>query len=176
DNIATIAAEGMNTTTGSFSLLGSIVPEDAGVVKRLCKAGAIILGKANLSEWAEFRNNLASGWSGRGGQASNTYFPHADPCGSSSGSGIAASIGLAAVTLGTETDGSITCPTSNNNLAGIKPTVGLTSRAGVIPISAHQDTVGPMTRSLTDAAIVLSVIVGKDPNDNFTLAQPPVVP
>ncbi|KAJ6559883.1 amidase signature enzyme [Mycena capillaripes] len=194
DNIATIAAEGMNTTAGSFSLLGSIVPEDAGVVKRLRKAGAIILGKANLSEWAEFRDNLASGWSGRGGQgqvatsgvlsffvadsttASNAYFPHADPCGSSSGSGIAASIGLAAVTLGTETDGSITCPTSNNNLAGIKPTVGLTSRAGVIPISAHQDTVGPMTRSLTDAAIVLSVIAGKDPNDNFTLAQPPVVP
>ncbi|KAJ6562358.1 amidase signature enzyme [Mycena capillaripes] len=176
DNIATIAAEGMNTTAGSFSLLGSIVPEDAGVVKRLRKAGAIILGKANLSEFAHFRGNIASGWSGRGGQASNAYFPHADPCGSSSGSGIAASIGLAAVTLGSETDGSITCPTSNNNLAGIKPTVGLTSRAGVVPISAHQDTVGPMTRSLTDAAIVLSVIAGKDPNDNFTLAQPPVVP
>ncbi|KAJ7120181.1 amidase signature enzyme [Mycena epipterygia] len=176
DNIATIASEGMNTTAGSFSLLNSIVPEDAGVVKRLRKAGAIILGKANLSEWAHFRGNIASGWSGRGGQASNAYFPHADPCGSSSGSGIAASIGLAAVTLGTETDGSITCPTSNNNLAGIKPTVGLTSRAGVIPISAHQDTVGPITRSLTDAAIVLSIIAGKDPNDNFTLAQPPVVP
>ncbi|KAJ7616297.1 amidase signature enzyme [Mycena polygramma] len=176
DNIATVASEGLNTTAGSFGLLGSIVPEDAGVVKRLRKAGAIILGKANLSEFAEFRGNLPSGWSGRGGQASNAYFPHADPCGSSSGSGIAASIGLAAVTLGSETDGSITCPTSNNNLAGIKPTVGLTSRAGVIPISAHQDTVGPMTRSLTDAAIVLSVIAGKDPNDNFTLAQPPVVP
>ncbi|KAJ7172945.1 amidase signature enzyme [Mycena crocata] len=177
DNIATIAAEGMNTTAGSFSLLGSIVPEDAGVVKRLRKAGAIILGKANLSEFAHFRGNrLPSGWSGRGGQCSNAYFPHADPCGSSSGSGVAASIGLAAVTLGSETDGSITCPSSNNNLAGIKPTVGLTSRAGVIPISAHQDTVGPMTRSLTDAAIVLSVIAGKDPNDNFTLAQPPVVP
>ncbi|KAJ7080950.1 amidase signature enzyme [Mycena belliarum] len=176
DNIATIAAEGMNTTAGSFSLLGSIVPQDAGVVKRLRRAGAIILGKANLSEFAHFRGNIASGWSGRGGQASNAYFPHADPCGSSSGSGVAASIGLAAVTLGSETDGSITCPTSNNNLAGIKPTVGLTSRAGVIPISAHQDTVGPMTRSLTDAAIVLSVIAGKDPNDNFTLAQPAVVP
>ncbi|KAJ6469163.1 amidase signature enzyme [Mycena vitilis] len=176
DNIATIASEGLNTTAGSFGLLGSIVPEDSGVVKRLRKAGAIILGKTNLSEFAEFRGNLPSGWSGRGGQASNAYFPHADPCGSSSGSGIAASIGLAAVTLGSETDGSITCPTSNNNLAGIKPTVGLTSRAGVIPISAHQDTVGPMTRSLTDAAIVLSVIAGKDPNDNFTLAQPPIVP
>ncbi|KAJ7026769.1 amidase signature enzyme [Mycena alexandri] len=176
DNIATLASEGMNTTAGSFALLGSIVPEDAGVVKRLRKAGAIILGKANLSEWAHFRGNVASGWSGRGGQGSNAYFPHADPCGSSSGSGIAASIGLAAVTLGTETDGSITCPTSNNNLAGIKPTLGLTSRAGVVPISEHQDTVGPITRSMTDAAIVLSIIAGKDPNDNFTLAQPAIVP
>ncbi|KAG6895777.1 hypothetical protein C0992_012652 [Termitomyces sp. T32_za158] len=176
DNIATIASEGMNTTAGSFSLLGSIVPDDAGVVKRLRKAGAIILGKANLSEFAEYRGNLANGWSGRGGQSSNAYFPSADPCGSSSGSGISASIGLAAVTLGTETDGSITCPSSRNNLAGIKPTVGLTSRAGVIPISEHQDTVGPMTRSMTDAAIVLSIIAGPDPNDNFTLAQPQVVP
>ncbi|KAH0581111.1 hypothetical protein H2248_012239 [Termitomyces sp. 'cryptogamus'] len=176
DNIATIASEGMNTTAGSFSLLGSVVPDDAGVVKRLRKAGAIILGKANLSEFAEFRGNLASGWSGRGGQSTNAYFPNADPCGSSSGSGIAASIGLVAVTLGTETDGSITCPSSHNNIAGIKPTVGLTSRAGVIPISEHQDTVGPMARSMTDAAIVLSIIAGPDPNDNFTLAQPPIVP
>ncbi|XP_006462056.1 hypothetical protein AGABI2DRAFT_151641 [Agaricus bisporus var. bisporus H97] len=166
----------MNTTAGSFSLLGSIVPDDAGVVKRLRRAGAIILGKANLSEWAHFRGNLPSGWSGRGLQCTNAYFPNADPCGSSSGSGVGASIGLAAVTLGTETDGSITCPSSNNNLAGIKPTVGLTSRAGVIPISAHQDTIGPMTRSIADAAIVLSVIAGKDPNDNFTLAQPDRVP
>ncbi|PFH51875.1 hypothetical protein AMATHDRAFT_190451 [Amanita thiersii Skay4041] len=176
DNIATIPSEGMNTTAGSFSLLGSVVPEDAGVVKRLRKAGAIILGKANLSEFAHFRGNLASGWSGRGGQNTNAYFPGADPCGSSSGSGVATSIGLAAVTLGTETDGSITCPSSNNNVVGIKPTVGLTSRAGVVPISAHQDTIGPMTRSLTDAAIVLSIIAGKDSNDNFTLSQPPVVP
>ncbi|KAG9226805.1 hypothetical protein CCMSSC00406_0009723 [Pleurotus cornucopiae] len=134
-------------------------------------------GKANLSEFAHFRaGSLPSGWSGRGGQNTNAYFPNADPCGSSSGSGVATSIGLTAVSLGTETDGSITCPSSNNNLAGIKPTVGLTSRAGVIPISAHQDTVGPMTRSLTDAAIVLSVIAGKDANDNFTLAQPSRVP
>ncbi|KAJ7714150.1 amidase signature enzyme [Mycena metata] len=191
DNIATIASEGncvredlpgltellgMNTTAGSFSLLGSVVPEDAGVVKRLRKAGAIILGKANLSEFSRFRGRLASGWSGRGGQASNAYFPHTDPCGSSSGSGIAASIGLVAVTLGTETSGSITCPASRNNIAGIKPTLGLTSRAGVIPISVHQDTVGPMARSITDAAIVLSIIAGKDPNDNYTFAQPPVVP
>ncbi|TFK67632.1 amidase signature enzyme [Pluteus cervinus] len=176
DNIATVASEGMNTTAGSFSLLGSIVPRDAGVVTRLRKAGAIILGKANLSEWAHFRGNVASGWSGRGGQSLNAYFPNADPCGSSSGSGIAASIGLVTVTLGTETDGSITCPASHNNLAGIKPTLGLTSRAGVIPISEHQDTVGPLTRSVTDAAIVLSIIAGKDPNDNFTLAQPSPVP
>ncbi|KAF8188069.1 amidase signature enzyme [Pholiota molesta] len=177
DNIATVASEGMNTTAGSFSLLGSVVPEDAGVVKRLRKAGAIILGKANLSEFAHFRGDaLPSGWSGRGGQCTNAYFPNADPCGSSSGSGVAASIGLAAVTLGSETDGSITCPTSNNNLAGIKPTVGLTSRAGVIPISEHQDTIGPIVRSMTDAAIVLSIIAGRDPNDNFTLAQPSVVP
>ncbi|GLB40037.1 putative amidase [Lyophyllum shimeji] len=176
DNIATIASEGMNTTAGSFSLLGSVVPDDAGVVKRLRKAGAIILGKANLSEWAHFRGNLASGWSGRGGQTTNAYFPKADPCGSSSGSGVAASIGLAAVTLGTETDGSIICPSANNNLVGIKPTVGLTSRAGVIPISSHQDTVGPMTRSVADAALVLSVIAGPDPNDNFTLAQPHIIP
>lgn len=167
----------MNTTAGSFSLLGSVVPQDAGVVKRLRKAGAILLGKANLSEFAHFRGgNLASGWSGRGGQNTNAYFPNADPCGSSSGSGVATSIGLTAVSLGSETDGSITCPSSNNNLAGIKPTVGLTSRAGVIPISEHQDTIGPMTRSVTDAAIVLSVIAGRDPNDNFTLAQPSVVP
>ncbi|KAL0581674.1 hypothetical protein V5O48_000377 [Marasmius crinis-equi] len=176
DNIATVASEGMNTTAGSFSLLGSVVPEDAGVVKRLRKAGAIILGKANLSEFAHFRGNLPSGWSGRGGQNTNAYFPNADPCGSSSGSGVAASIGLAAVTLGSETDGSITCPSSNNNAVGIKPTVGLTSRAGVIPISANQDTIGPIVRSVSDAAIVLSVIAGKDPNDNFTLAQPDVVP
>ncbi|KAG6839809.1 hypothetical protein C0991_011466 [Blastosporella zonata] len=192
DNIATVASEG-SIISGSFSLLGSVVPDDAGVVKRLRKAGAIILGKANLSEFAEFRGNLASGWSGRGGQTTNAYFPNADPCGSSSGSGVAASIGLSAVTLGTETDGSITCPSSNNNLAGIKPTVGLTSRAGgrsmrflfdskvaevflVIPISEHQDTVGPMTRSITDAAIVLSIIAGPDPNDNFTFAQPRAVP
>jgi amidase len=176
DNIATVAFEGMNTTAGSYSLLKSVVPSDAGVVKRLRKAGAIILGKANLSEWAHFRGNIASGWSGRGGQCTNAYYPNADPCGSSAGSAVSASIGLAAVTLGTETDGSITCPANQNNVVGIKPTVGLTSRAGVIPISEHQDTVGPLTRSVTDAAIVLSIIAGPDSNDNFTLAQPTPVP
>ncbi|KAF8839265.1 amidase signature enzyme [Paxillus ammoniavirescens] len=176
DNIATVAFEGMNTTAGSYSLLKSIVPQDAGVVKRLRKAGAIILGKANLSEWAHFRGNLASGWSGRGGQCTGAYYPKADPCGSSSGSAVASSIGLTAVSLGTETDGSITCPANQNNIVGIKPTVGLTSRAGVIPISEHQDTVGPLARSMSDAAIVLSIIAGPDPNDNFTLAQPTPVP
>ncbi|KZT28516.1 amidase signature enzyme [Neolentinus lepideus HHB14362 ss-1] len=176
DNIATVVSEGMNTTAGSFSLEGSIVPGDAGVVKRLRAAGAIILGKANLSEFSHARGTLAPGWSGRGGQCTAAYYPGADPCGSSSGSGVAASIGLASVTLGTETDGSITCPASRNNVVGIKPTVGLTSRAGVIPITAHQDTVGPLVRSVSDAAIVLSVIAGPDPNDNYTLAQPSILP
>ncbi|KAI6015247.1 amidase signature domain-containing protein [Pisolithus orientalis] len=176
DNIATVAFEGMNTTAGSYSLLGSIFPDDAGVVKRLRAAGAIILGKANLSEWAHMRGILAAGWSGRGGQTTNAHYPNADPCGSSSGSGVASSIGLTAVSLGTETDSSITCPASNNNVVGIKPTLGLTSRAGVIPISEHQDTVGPLTRSVVDAAIVLSIIAGPDPNDNYTLAQPSPVP
>ncbi|KAF7320936.1 hypothetical protein HMN09_00180300 [Mycena chlorophos] len=176
DNIATVASEGMNTTAGSFSLLRSVVPEDAGVVKRLRKAGAIILGKTNLSQWSGFRGTTLSGWSGRGGQTTGAYFPKAAPCGSSSGSGVAASIGLAAVTLGSETDGSITCPSSNNNAVGIKPTLGWTSRAGVIPLSIHQDTIGPITRTLADAAVVLSYIAGRDPNDNYTLAQPPVVP
>ncbi|KZV98313.1 amidase signature enzyme [Exidia glandulosa HHB12029] len=172
DNIATVASEGMNTTAGSFTLLDSVPPRDATVTAKLRKAGAIILGKANLSEWAHFRGGLASGWSGRGGQATNAYFPNADPSGSSSGSAISASIGLAAATLGSETDGSIISPSSKNNLVGIKPTVGLTSRAGVVPISSNQDTVGPIVRSVSDAALVLSAIAGKDPLDSFTLAQP----
>ncbi|TBU30400.1 amidase signature enzyme [Dichomitus squalens] len=176
DNIATLASEGMNTTAGSFALLGSIVPRDAHVAAKLRAAGAILLGKANLSEWANFRGNVPSGFSGRGGQASSPYVPLGDPCGSSSGSGISSAIGLAAGALGSETDGSIVCPSGMNNLVGIKPTVGLTSRDGVVPISEHQDTVGPMTRSVTDAAIILSAIAGRDPRDNFTLAQPPVVP
>ncbi|KAJ7256617.1 amidase signature domain-containing protein, partial [Mycena rebaudengoi] len=175
DIIATVASEGMNTTAGSYSLLGSIVPEDAGVVKRLRKAGAIILGKSSLDEFSGARGKL-NGWSGRGGQRSSAYFPLGDTCGSSSGSGVAASIGLAVATLGSETDGSITCPSGRNNVAGIKPTVGLTSRAGVIPITAHQDTFGPLARSFSDAAVVLSIIAGKDPNDNYTLTQPDEVP
>ncbi|RDX52417.1 amidase signature enzyme [Lentinus brumalis] len=176
DNIATLHSEGMNTTAGSFALLGSVVPRDAHVAAKLRAAGAILLGKANLSEWANFRGIVPSGFSGRGGQASSPYVPLGDPCGSSSGSGIGSAIGLAAAALGSETDGSIVCPSSFNNLVGIKPTIGLTSRDGVVPISEHQDTVGPMARSVTDAAVILSVIAGRDPRDNFTLAQPPVVP
>ncbi|EIW53226.1 amidase signature enzyme [Trametes versicolor FP-101664 SS1] len=176
DNIATLHSEGMNTTAGSFALLGSVVPRDAHVAAKLRAAGAIILGKANLSEWAHFRGSVPSGFSGRGGQATSAYVPLGDPSGSSSGSGIGTSIGLAAAALGTETDGSIISPSNMNNLVGIKPTVGLTSRAGVVPISEHQDTVGPMARSVADAAAILSVIAGRDPRDNFTLAQPLVVP
>ncbi|KAG8746487.1 hypothetical protein FRC10_004928 [Ceratobasidium sp. 414] len=195
DNIATLASEGMNTTAGSFALLKSIVPGDATVAAKLRKAGAILLGKANLSEWSYFRGGrLASGWSGRGGQATNPYYPGADPCGSSAGSGVATAIGLAAGSLGTETDGSIICPSSYNNLVGIKPTVGLTSRSGgmsfslarftwkpnamllVIPISSHQDTVGPMTRSVADAAVILGVIAGRDEKDNYTSTAPDKIP
>lgn len=176
DNIAMLDSEGMNTTAGSFALLGSVVPRDATIAAKLRAAGAIILGKANLSEWANFRGRVPSGFSGRGGQATSPYLANGDPSGSSSGSGISSAIGLAAGALGSETDGSILSPSSKNNLVGIKPTVGLTSRAGVIPISSHQDTVGPMTRSVADAAAILTVIAGRDPLDNFTLVQPEVVP
>ncbi|ESK92785.1 glutamyl-trna amidotransferase subunit a [Moniliophthora roreri MCA 2997] len=177
DNIATLSSEGMNTTAGSLALLNSVVPDDAGIVKRLREAGAIILGKTNMSELAHFRGDtVPCGWSARGGQCLSPYHPQGDSCGSSSGSGVAASVGLATVTIGTETSGSICFPSSNNNIVGIKPTVGLTSRAGVIPISGAQDTVGPMTRSVEDAAIVLSIIAGEDENDGRTLSQPLPVP
>ncbi|KAF5378228.1 hypothetical protein D9757_009132 [Collybiopsis confluens] len=176
DNMATVSSEGLNTTAGSYALLGSVVLDDAGVVKRLRKAGAIILGKTNMSEMAHFRGNISGGWSARGGQCKSAFHAKGSPCGSSSGSGVAASIGLATVTIGTETDGSISSPSSSNNVVGIKPTVGLTSRAGVIPISGAQDTVGPMTRSVEDAAIVLSVIAGEDLNDARTRSQPAPAP
>ncbi|KAG6875281.1 hypothetical protein C0992_004471 [Termitomyces sp. T32_za158] len=176
DNIATAASEGMDTTAGTFALQHSIVPDDAEIVKRLRAAGAIILGKTNLSELAHYRGKCASGWSGVGGQTTNAYYPGADPSGSSSGSAVAVSIGLAAFAIGTETDGSIISPAGRNNVVGIKPTVGLTSRAGVVPISSYQDTVGPMARCVADAAVVLSVIAGKDPNDSGTLSRPEVVP
>ncbi|KEP48883.1 putative glutamyl-tRNA amidotransferase subunit A [Rhizoctonia solani 123E] len=176
DNIAIRASDG-NTTAGSYALLGSIVPGDATVIAKLQEAGAILLGKANLSEWSYLRDfSLDSGWSGRGGQITNPYYPGADPSGSSAGSAVATAIGLAAAALGTETDGSIVSPSSYNNLVGIKPTVGLVSRAGVIPVSSHQDTVGPMTRSVADAAAILSIIAGSDNKDNYTHSAPADIP
>ncbi|THU44902.1 hypothetical protein C4D60_Mb02t12280 [Musa balbisiana] len=164
DNIAT--RDRLNTTAGSFALLGSKVPRDAGVVRRLRRAGAVILGKANMAEWANFRSlDAPSSWSARGGQGRNPYVLSADPCGSSTGSAIAAAANMATVTLGTETDGSIICPSDFNSVAGIKPTVGLTSRAGVVPISPRQDTVGPIGRTVSDAVQVLEAIVGFDQRD-----------
>ncbi|CAE7179252.1 unnamed protein product, partial [Rhizoctonia solani] len=174
DNIDT---EGMNTTAGSYALFGSIPPSDATVTSKLRKAGAIILGKANLSEWMNFRDlSLASGWSARGGQGTNPYYPGASPCGSSSGSAVASAIGLAAGSLGTETTGSLICPASYNNVVGIRPTVGLTSRDGVIPISPHLDTVGPLARTVSDAAALLTAIAGRDNKDNYTQTAPQQIP
>jgi amidase len=169
DNIDT--ADRMMTTAGSLALLGSTPPEDSFVAKRLRESGAVILGKTNLSEWANFRSNhSSSGWSGRGGQTRNPYVLDRNPCGSSSGSGAAAAANLCAVAIGTETDGSVVCPSSANGLVGIKPTVGLISRAGIIPISHNQDTAGPMCRTVTDAAILLGVLTGIDPRDPATSA------
>ena len=159
----------MTTTAGSLALEGSIPPRDSFVADRLRAAGAIILGKANMSEWAYFRGERAtSGWSARGGQCRNPYALNRNPCGSSSGSGVAASANLCALTVGTETGGSIMCPSSSNGIVGIKPTVGLWSRSGIIPISHSQDTAGPMTRTVRDAAILLGGAVGVDPRDEAT--------
>ncbi|KAI8543872.1 hypothetical protein RHMOL_Rhmol08G0252700 [Rhododendron molle] len=164
DNIAT--KDKLNTTAGSYALLGSVVPRDAGVVAKLRKAGSIILGKASLSEWANFRSSDSSnGWSARGGQAVCPYVKSADPSGSSTGSAISVAANMAAVSLGTETDGSIISPSSYNSVVGFKPTVGLTSRGGVIPISPRQDTVGPICRTVSDAVYVLDAIVGYDRYD-----------
>ncbi|EIW79347.1 amidase signature enzyme [Coniophora puteana RWD-64-598 SS2] len=172
DNIATVYEEGMNTTAGSYALLGSVVPRDAHIVTLLRAAGAIFLGKTNMCEWAHYRGSMPWGWSARGGQSICPYHPKGDPSGSSSGSASAIAVGLAAGASGTETNGSIICPSSRNNIVGVKPTVGLVSRAGVIPLSSTQDTPGPMCRSVTDAAILLSTISGPDPRDKRTLAQP----
>jgi amidase len=173
DNVGTHDRE--HTTAGSFALIGAN-PADAFLVTRLRAAGAIILGKANLSEWANFRSfTSSSGWSARGGQTNNPYVLDRNPCGSSSGSAVAAAADLATVTIGTETDGSIVCPSGANDDVGIKPTLGLVSRTGVVPISAQQDTAGPITRNLTDAAAVLSVIQGVDPSDPATAAAGPYV-
>jgi amidase len=167
DNIET--ADRMSTTAGSLALEGSIAEHDAFVVGRLRAAGVVILGKTNLSEWANFRSTKStSGWSGRGGQVRNPYALDRNPCGSSSGTGAAIAANLAAIGVGTETDGSIVCPSGVNGLVGIKPTVGLVSRAGIIPISHSQDTAGPMARTVADAALLLGAMTGVDPEDPAT--------
>lgn len=167
DNIDT--DDRMETTAGSLALIGSRPAQDATVAARLRAAGAVILGKANLSEWANFRSTQSiSGWSARGGQCQNPYRIGYNPCGSSSGSGVAVSANLAVAALGTETDGSIVCPSAVNGIVGIKPTVGLVSRAGVIPIAHSQDTVGPMTRTVADGAALLGALVGPDVRDRAT--------
>jgi amidase len=167
DNIDT--ADRMTTTAGSLALAGSIPLQDAFIAAKLRAAGAILLGKANLSEWANFRStHSTSGWSGRGGQAKNPYVLDRNPCGSSSGSGGAVAANLCAAAIGTETDGSIVCPSSANGIVGIKPTLGLVSRAGIIPIAHSQDTAGPMTRTVRDAAILLNALAGIDPRDPAT--------
>ncbi len=167
DNIDT--HDRMSTTAGSYALDGSIPPMDSTVAKRLRDAGAVIIGKTNLSEWANFRStHSTSGWSGRGGQTKNPYVLDRNPCGSSSGTGSGISANFAAVGVGTETDGSIICPSAINGLVGIKPTLGLVSRAGIIPIAHSQDTAGPMARTVTDAAILLNVLSGMDPRDQMT--------
>jgi amidase len=168
DNIDT--GDRMMTTAGSVALQGPPSPRDAFVVGRLRAAGAVILGKTNLSEWANFRSTKStSGWSGRGGQVGNPYALDRNPCGSSSGTGAAIAANLAAIGVGTETDGSIVCPSGANALVGIKPTIGLVSRTGIIPISHTQDTAGPMTRTVTDAALLLGAIAGPDVDDRATI-------
>jgi amidase len=168
DNINTT---GMATTAGSWALAGS-TPDDAFIAAQLKAAGAIIIGKANLSEWANFRSSpSSSGWSGIGDQTNNPYVLDRNPCGSSSGSGAVAAADLAVAAVGTETDGSIVCPSGANGVVGIKPTLGLWSRAGVVPISADQDTAGPMARNVTDAAVLLGAATGIDPDDPATADQ-----
>jgi amidase len=167
DNVDT--ADRMATTAGSLALEGKAPPQDAHVTKRLREAGAVILGKANLSEWANFRSTRSvSGWSARGGQCRNPYALDRNPCGSSAGSGAAVSANLTALAVGTETDGSIVCPATTCGVVGIKPTVGLVSRAGIVPISHTQDTAGPMARTVADAAALLTALAGADPRDPAT--------
>ncbi len=172
DNIDT--ADKMKTTAGSLALLSAPTPAaDAFIVARLREAGAVVLGKTNLSEWANFRSTSSvSGWSGRGGQTRNPYILDRNPCGSSSGSAAAVSANLAALAIGTETDGSIVCPASVCGVVGLKPTVGLVSRSGIIPIAHSQDTAGPMTRSVTDAAILLSAMTAVDKRDDSMTSRP----
>ena len=171
DNID--SGDKMNTTAGSRALINSKANEDAFIVKKLRESGAVILGKANLSEWANFRGqNSTSGWSGINGQTKNPYVLSRNPCGSSSGSGVAVSANLTVLAIGTETNGSIMCPSNANGIVGIKPTVGLISRTGIIPISFTQDTSGPMARTLSDAVIALNVMKGQDSLDSKTLSIP----
>jgi amidase len=167
DNIDT--GDRMQTTAGSLALAGAPAASDAFVAARLRKAGAVILGKTNLSEWANIRSSHStSGWSGRGGLTRNPYALDRNPCGSSSGTGAGVSANLCLVGVGTETDGSVVCPSSANGLAGLKPTVGLVSRSGIVPISHSQDTAGPMARTVRDVAILLSAMAGADPQDVAT--------
>ena len=170
DNIDT--GDNMQTTAGSLALAGKPASTDSWVAARLRAAGAVILGKTNLSEWANFRStHSVSGWSGRGGQTKNPYVLDRNPCGSSSGTGSAISASLAAVGVGTETDGSVVCPSSMCGIVGIKPTLGLISRAGIVPIAHSQDTAGPMARTVWDAALLLGVLTGVDPRDPATQAS-----
>jgi amidase len=170
ENIATL--DKMQTTAGSLALVGSRPPQEAFVVKKLREAGAVVLGKSNLSEWANFRSDSSSsGWSARGGQVRNPYVLDRSPCGSSSGSAVAVAAGMSSVALGTETDGSILCPSSVNGIVGIKTTLGLVSRAGVVPIAHSQDTIGPMARTVTDAAVLLGVLTGMDDDDDSTASS-----
>jgi amidase len=173
DNIDT--ADRLGTTAGSLALAGARPPRDAFIVQRLRAAGVIVLGKTNMSEWANFRSSQSSsGWSGRGGQGRNPYVLDRSPCGSSSGTGAAVAANLAAIGVGTETDGSIVCPAAVNALVGVKPTVGLVSRAGIIPIAHSQDTAGPMARTVADAAALLAVLASADPRDAATRGAPAV--
>jgi amidase len=170
DNIDT--GDRMMTTAGSLALAGPPAPRDAFIVTKLRAAGAVILGKTNLSEWANFRSTKStSGWSARGGQVNNPYALDRNPCGSSSGTGAAVAANLTAIGVGTETDGSIVCPSAANALVGIKPTIGLVSRTGIVPISHTQDTAGPMTRTVADAAILLGAVTAADPADAATVVS-----
>lgn len=170
-------ADQMETTAGSLALAGHVAPEDAHVVQRLRASGAVILAKSNLSEWANFRStNSSSGWSSIGGQTRNPYGELRNPCGSSSGSAVAVAASLTSVAVGTETNGSVVCPSSVNGIVGIKPTLGLISRSGIIPIAHSQDTAGPMGRTVKDAAILLNAMVGADPADPLASVFPDPLP
>lgn len=168
----------MNTTAGSYAMIGAVVRRDAGVVERLREAGAVVLGKTSLSEWYKFRDlsSVPNGWCARTGQGLNPYVKSGSPCGSSSGSAISVSANLVAVSLGTETHSSISCPADHNSVVGLKPTIGLTSRAGVIPMTPRWDTIGPICRTVSDAVYVLDVIAGFDPRDEATSQAAKYIP